>query len=297
MTDYNTLQQRRNMIVGAFVLIGILALFWMVVIFGELPLVITRHKSFYVFAQFPEAPGIQKNTPVRYCGFQIGKVFRVDPPKHLVHLDTQKTVNQVKIGLAIKKEFEHQVPDTVQIRVMTRSMGSSYIAFIDTDEDPTGFINKDTTVMQGAIGSSTEFIPKEVQDKLERLVDNFIVVANDVHEVLGDEQNRQNVKKALEDFAKATEQADKTLKSIQEFSDTGSGALDTIVAELSETLKEVRVTINSINQGDGTIGKLVNDPALYENLIDITVELQMAIEQVEQFIVETRQKGVHVDLF
>lgn len=295
MTDYNTLQKRRNMIVGGIVIIAILALMWMIFVFGELPLIVTKHRSFDVFVQFPNAPGIQKNTPVRYCGYQIGKVFSVEPPDRLVHLVTRKTMNQVKVGLAIENKFEYTIPINVDIYVMKRSMGSSYIELIDPAEELEGFITREIEkTFQGGTGSSTEFIPKEVQEKLKVLVERISTLAIDLHEIVGDGQNQKNIKLSLENFAAAADQVEETFKSIQTFSDTSQDTLSSVSAGLNDTLKQVRVTLSAINEGDGTAGKLVNDPGLYENLLEASKELQVTVEQMKLLIIESREKGIKI---
>ena len=312
MTDYNSLQKKRNMVVGSFVVIGIIVFIWLIFIFGELPLFITKHKSFYIFAQFPNAPGIQKNTPIRYCGYQIGKVFKVDPPDRLVHLETGETINQVKIGLALETKYEHKIPDNSLVRVMKRSMGSSYIEIIDVPDKPTGFLNSGTTTLQGDIGSTHEFIPKEFQQKVDSIADQICTLATDLNKIVGDEENRRNVKLALANFVKATEQADETFKSIQafsdrgqsamddtfqlmqDFSDKGQNAMDDVSEQLSETLKELRVTLTAINEGGGTAGKLINDPTLYDNLLNASQELQLAVAQLKHLAADAREKGIKI---
>ena len=292
MSDYNSVQKKLNFIVGAFVLIAILSLIWMVFIFGELPLIVTKHKSFEVFAQFPSAPGIQKNTPVQYCGYRIGKVFMVNPPDRLVNLDSGKTMNQVKVGLAIDKIYEHKIPINIDIRVVTRSMGSSYIEIFDRQEAPTGFINRNVEVFQGSVGSSTEFIPKDVQRKLEILIERITESATDLHVILGDEKNQKNIVIAVENFGLAAAQAQDTLTSIRSFSDNGQEAFVSVAEELDATLKDIRVTLKNINEGGGTVARLISDPSLHENLLEASRELQIVLEQIKLLAAETREKGV-----
>ena len=81
MSDYETTQRRRNMIVGAFVVVGVCALVWLIFKFGDLPTVVTKMGSFEVYVQFPTAPGVQTDTPVRFCGYQIGRVTKVMAPE------------------------------------------------------------------------------------------------------------------------------------------------------------------------------------------------------------------------
>ena len=48
MADYNTMQRRRNMIVGGFVIIALCAFLYMVYKFQELPIVVGRLRSFEI---------------------------------------------------------------------------------------------------------------------------------------------------------------------------------------------------------------------------------------------------------
>jgi len=71
VSDYETSQRRYNIVVGLFVILGVCAFVWLIFKFGDLPGIVTKLDSFEVFVQFPTAPGVQKDTPVRFCGYQI----------------------------------------------------------------------------------------------------------------------------------------------------------------------------------------------------------------------------------
>jgi len=81
VSDYETTQRRRNIIVGVFVLLAMCAFVVMIYKFGDLPTAVSKLGSFRVFVQFRTAPGVQKDTPVRFCGYQIGKVTKVMAPQ------------------------------------------------------------------------------------------------------------------------------------------------------------------------------------------------------------------------
>ena len=294
MTDYNTLQKKRNIVVGCFVVIAVVIFILFVFMFGEAPFILTKHKSFYIFAQFPHAQGIQKNTPVQYCGYQIGKVFKVEPPDRLVHLETGETINQVKIGLAIDNKYEYKIPSNSHVMVMKRSMASSFIEFIDVGGKPDGFISKDTSTLQGDVGSTHEFIPKEFQQKVENIADKISTLATDLNKVVGDVENRQNFKLALSNFVKATGQADETLKSMKSFSESGMNVMDDVSEQLADTLAKMQITLDAINEGQGSAGKFVNDPKLYDNLVDASQELQLAVSQLKHMAADAREKGIKI---
>ena len=128
MSDYNTIQRKRNIVVGAFVIIASAAMLRMVAIFGELPVAATQLRSFEVLVKFPSALGIQAKTPIYYCGYQIGKVITVAAPQQ----DDDGIHHFIRVGLAIDKKFEN-IPMNVEFKVMKRSMGSSFVELLDPD--------------------------------------------------------------------------------------------------------------------------------------------------------------------
>jgi ABC-type transporter Mla subunit MlaD len=128
VTDYNTVQRKRNIIVGAFVIIASAAMLWMVAIFGDLPVAATKLRSFQVVVKFPSASGIQGKTPIYYCGYQIGKVIVVEAPQ----LNEDGIHHHIKVGLAIDKKFK-SIPMNVEFKVMKRSMGSSFVELTDPE--------------------------------------------------------------------------------------------------------------------------------------------------------------------
>ncbi len=324
MADYNTVQRRRNMIVGGFVLIAFCAFVWLVFIFGELPIAVSRLRSFQVLVDFPNAPGVQINTPVRYCGYQVGRVIHVSPPELFTEPGTVTDPNTVrryplvKVTLAINRDFE-TIPSNVNVLVMKRGLGSSYIEFeFDPDREITGFL-VDNAIMQGAMGTSSEFLPKAVQEKIEELVDAVSTLADSANMIIGDSGNRQNIKETLANVKLATEQATKALKSFEVMSETGTKRIDQtadkadltldsikalsdtstvrvdeVAGELSGAIARIRRILAKIDKGDGSAAKLLNDGRLYENLLDSSQELSLALEQLKELAAQAREKGIKI---
>ena len=318
MADYNTLQRRRNMVVGGFVLIAFCAFVWLVVIFGELPIAVSRLRSFRVLVNFPNAPGVQMNTPVRYCGYQIGRVIGVSPPFLFKEPDSERRYHQVKVTLAIDRKFK-DIPSNIDVLLMKRGLGSAYIEFeFHPDREITGFL-ADDTVMQGGMGTTSEFLPKAVQDKIEQLVDAVTALAGNANMIVGDSENQQNIKdtlanvklaagqatKALESFKdmsdtgraridQTADKADLTLDSVKALSDTGMVRVDEVAGELSGAIADIRRILAKVDEGDGTAAKLLNDGRLYENLLDSSQELSLALEQLKKLAAEAREKGIKI---
>lgn len=62
---------------------------------------------------------------------------------------------------------------------------------------------------------------------------------------------------------------DSTMRNLQ----TASANMATLTSELRQTTTQLNTVIGSLQDGDGTAGRLLNDPALYENLSRLTARL------------------------
>lgn len=292
MTDFQTRQRRRNTVVGGFVLLAFATFVWMLVKFGDLPLFASRLNSFTILVNFQDAPGVQKDTPVLYCGYQVGRVMQIAPPT-LFKEESGHSSHRVGISIAIDKKF-NDIPDHVEIKIIKRGLGSSYIEMrADTERPVTGFLH-DEMVFAGSVGMNSEFFPPQVQKKLEDLVDSIALLSKNTNAIIGDTDNQSNIKKTLENITLATAQATDTLKSLQQFSDVGTERLDEVTAGLDGAMKELRLLVAKINDGQGSAGKLINDGRLYENLLDSSKELEMALEQLKKWAADAREKGIRI---
>lgn len=293
MTDYNTLQKRRNVIVGGFVIIAAGALVWMIALFGDLPVAVSEFRSFKVVVRFPTAFGVQEQTPVRYCGYQVGRVTEVSPPMPVADWQEGQQTHAVRIGLAIDRKFT-AIPDNATIKVMRRSIGSGFIEIFDPEIPSGKFLREGMEYLQGGTGSTNEFIPKDVQKKLEVLVERVSSLAENIDRIVGDKENQDNFKQTLANFIEMSAQATVTLKSVEEFSTQGNESLHETAEALTAAIKELENVLAKVNNGEGTIARLVNDGELYENLVESSEELRMTLEQLKILAAQAREKGIKV---
>ena len=53
---------------------------------------------------------------------------------------------------------------------------------------------------------------------------------------------------------------------------------------------------NKIDKGEGSIGKFVNDPRLYEALTDTSAELNLTVRDLHRLVEQWEQEGVSLKL-
>jgi len=323
VTDYETIQKRRNIIVGIFMVAAVCALVWLISKFNDLPTTFSKISSFNVRVQFPTAPGVSKDTPVRFCGFQVGRVTDVRPPKVMKDLKTSKFYHQTLVVLSIDRDY-NDVPADVNATLMTRGLGSSYIELklghFDVNE-PTGPFLSDESLLQGSTGMTSEFFPEESQKKLDELITNLVAFMKNANEILGDPNNKENLKESLAHLSDASGHATQTLQDVNEtmqklrdtmekfgkLADAGTStlknadanlvtALANLTEELTKGASQVRLILEKVNSGQGSTGRLLNDGQFYENLLENTEQLQALLQELKLFIAEAREKGVPLNL-
>ncbi len=313
------------MIVGVFVVVGICALVWLIFKFGDLPSVITKMGSFEVFVQFPTAPGVQTDTPVRFCGYQIGRVTKVMSPEIREDMETGLKYYQTVVILSIDKSYVN-IPSNVEVKLMTRGLGSSYIEIKQTPGKPaeprdpnqpeTVFL-VDKIWLQGSTGITSEFFPEESMKKLDELVNGIIALITNANDVIGNPDNKENLQIMLANLTMASEhaketmqQAKQTIEEFRKFAMTGTTTLENVDAkaedliiamvdtseEITKASAQLRLILEKINSGQGSAAKLINDGRFYESLLENTQQLQLLLEEIKLFVAQARDKGVPIKL-
>ena len=329
MSDFESSQTRRDVIVGIFVVVGLAALGWMIFKFGDLPTAVSRMKSFQVLVQFPTAPGVQKDTPVRFCGYQIGRVTQVIAPRIIADLNTGREYHQTKAVLSIDKSYT-DIPSNVQAKLMTRGLGSSYIELkVDPNAapvalpDPNGastYVLKQGVLLQGSTGLTSEFFPEESQKKLSNLVEGIGTFIDNANDIIGNPNNKRNVQETLAHMSEATasvtvamkratevmDSAEKTLDEFRTLATTGTTTLQNVDSkaeqlvaslvntsgEISKATSQLRLAMEKINQGQGTAGRLVTDARLYEKLLESTEQLNVLLKDFKDLVDTVSEKGL-----
>jgi ABC-type transporter Mla subunit MlaD len=326
VSNYESIQRKRNIIVGIFMIVAISALVWLIFKFGDLPSAVSKFNSFEVHVQFPSAPGVQKDTPVQFCGYQIGRVTKVMAPEKCRDLVTGLEYHQTKVALSIDKKYVN-IPSNVEIKLMMRGLGSSYVEFtvdptklpappIDPNRPETVFL-ADGMLKQGSTGMTSEFFPAESQKKFEDIADSLKYLIDDARDFIGDPNSKENLKGTLANLHIASHEAVETMQqakqTIQEFRQmaaTGTRTLQSADAkaeklvaslintsdQLGEVTSQLRVILEKANSGDGTVAKLLNDGQLYENMLEGIEQMQLLLEELKSFMAKSQDKGLPIKL-
>lgn len=131
----------------------------------------------------------------------------------------------------------------------------------------------------------------------KRLAEMKSVIA-DVHAVTGDKQFRDNLKQAVANARKVSgklnHDVNQLSRSVQGNVQTLSKRYVALADHLSAAVDSMRKLSDQAQHGKGTLGKLLNDPALYNNLNDAAQQLQSAIKQGKLLLEKWKAEGVPI---
>ena len=147
--------------------------------------------------------------------------------------------------------------------------------------------------------------------KTDAALDAFNLAMANIHDVMGDPQARANLKQTLnslpdvindlrttvQGIGETVDTADRNLRNLEGLTkplgERGEGMvaqIDVTIGRLDETLQQASMFTKALNESQGTLGKLVRDPQVYNDLAQaagnvnrLTRELRPIVDDVRVF--------------
>lgn len=348
-------ERRQDMLVGLFVLMGLVALGGMIIVFGEAPEWLGG-KRYRLQISFKELSDVQQGTVVAMGGIPIGRV------ESLEFKNRDHPEQGALVVAAIDKKYVIPVGSSARVRPAAIGFGRSDVVIQVPAVATQGLLPTDGTArILGEVGSPLDtLIPKQVISTLEKaagqigeLAKELTPVATDLHAILqvrpieevdaaktqgktltpnlyssvqrlylvlthldtviGDPAVQSNVKVALQNFRDVSEEAKIAAKDIRAFAARGEavgtkleGTLDTArdridelgrklahnSDQLSTMLERLGKASDELAQGQGTLGMLLRDPKLYDELVFTVRKLKEAIGDIQALVQKLQEKGL-----
>jgi len=157
---------------------------------------------------------------------------------------------------------------------------------------------------------------KALVTKSEQALDNINAVMTNLNQIVGDEEIKQKLRQTVVDlpmvladarstlneakstiqgFDRVSARAEANLANLEELTQPLGERGDEIAASLERTIRNADELLGqlvtfteAINSGEGTLGKLVYDPAMYEELSDTVGTVQELIKKLRPIISDVR---------
>jgi len=242
---------------------------------------------------------IYKDEQPRISGSLLGDAEISLVPGRIVPPRQRLTKDEVLVGALSRDPFE-------VFATLEPKFGSTLDALAEASESVTRLSgNIDKMFM----GEDDKF--EKMMRKTEAALDNFSLAMNNINDVMGDPKAREKMKAAIDALPQVladlrttvqgigttVDTADRNLRNLEgltkplgERGEQMVAQVDRTIGRLDETLQQAAMFTKALNESQGTLGKLVRDPKVYDDLAqaannvkNLTKELRPIVDDVRVF--------------
>ncbi len=319
--------------VGVTVLGGLIVLVWMILKFGGDIAQPFAKPGISIRLTTGRADGVAEGSQVYYRGVSVGKVTKIGLSDDSQSVDIVAEVNTTpplpgnivalirltnflggSTGISLEVPAGESASGHLQPnqQIQTRYIGLDVLPpeFVDLAADlkktsaqfREANIAKDLSVQINKAGqlidSVQSFISdQKLRDDLKATIANFRAASEKADKVIADAGKfTDKLPKMSEDASGAVADARSTIDKTQKHIDDIAKNVNDRLGQVATTLDQIQSIVNKVDKGEGTIGKLVNDPKLYQNLLETTDQLSVSAKDLRRLFEQWEQEGVSLKL-
>lgn len=288
----------RELKTGIIVLIIIIGFIWGFNFLKGQNLFDTGTRVFKV--EYAKIGGLSKSSPVTINGLKVGKVDKIE-------FDTsEETRGHLIVSFMVQNDFEFSKKSVVQIYSPNPLSGSSLAIIPNYDGEMAVSGDMLTGEMEESLFTSIGERLDPLQSKLEKVIVSADTLFTNVNRILN-EKAVYEIDASIADLATTIKQLKVAITSVNSIVDDNKESLNISIENtkhITENFKQMSDSIASvnfksiiskaenavdnfnklsekINSEEGTIGKLINDKKMYENLEAASKELEELLRDIK----------------
>ncbi len=300
LEDRNVREFKQKVKIGVF-FVTIFLIFAMFIMFvGDIGLIFKK-KGYPLYVSFDTVIGLAKRSYVRMAGLKIGYVKDIQlkgvrPEVELLIAPAVKVQNGSKATMAtaglIGEKYVEIIPGEDEGFFLP---GENLLPEVSFDIEQLGKMFLSVGEDVKALGESVKIIlgKEESATSVQDALEEYSALATNLKEFLS--ENRQSVKQGIQNTAKAVDSFEKKVEDIsrdlEEFVSVMKEMVEEnrdpirlnlvkikdLIEKTEKSLQLLNESLEKINKGDGTIGKLIQNPDLYQRA-------EGALEDIERII-------------
>lgn len=260
-------------------------------------------QSMQIAATFDRADGISSGSVVHVKGVKVGSVNRVylTPESNVrvtMRIDSDVSIPRgsiaylTSLGIVEGKSIVIELGDSdemvefggeiegVYVETMMEVLGSK-------GEELGDDVSEGITELNRFLRQLNQTLTDETSADVGQTIQNAQRATGQIATTL--EEKQQEIDRAIESGSRMMSQLDTLVTDNRPKVDSLMTSLEYNINELAavrEELEKATSNLNEIlekiNHGDGTLGKLVNDPSMYNNLDSLTVEMNRLVRGINE---------------
>lgn len=257
--------------------------------------ILNSHRTFFV--EYDNVEGLSTSAPVTINGLVVGKIMSIN----LI-----PTTGKLQVEIQVKNDFPISKSSTIDI-YEPGLIGGKQIQIVPNLQD-TQMAESGDTLRGSNLPGLTALVGDKLaplQEKIEKVAENANQLLINLNQVL-DDKSKANLRESIAKLNVLMGEFEKTSKNVNQIIDKNKSNIDGSLANLNKTtanfsklsdtlakanigkaiknfensLKGVDNIITNLEQGKGSMGKLLNDDQLYKNLNATSSELELLLQDL-----------------
>ncbi len=259
-------------------------------------------QTYQVYADFDRVDGLLSGTPVYMQGIKVGTIASMgfadnDSIRVYVNLnlpnglpaDSRAVIRSVQIletAIVIERGTSpERLPS-----------GSKIPGFYDEGilgavtslgEEIGGNVNESLDKLNSVFSQVDGILVDGGRDDIQQTLSGLNLTINQIERTLAArsgeiEEAIVHLRNTLANAENLTADEDESIRNMIRNLESASARLDTLTGSMDEMTGDLTEVIRKINEGEGSLGLMINDPSLYQNLDSLSYNLNKLIEDVNE---------------
>jgi phospholipid/cholesterol/gamma-HCH transport system substrate-binding protein len=281
------------------------------------------NKPFVLYARFPDIGALEKSNQVKINGLTIGTVNNFVPADRevnsiIVELHVDKNIaiprNSIALidGSVLGSAFINIEKGTINSYLksgdtVTTRLDMSLLSDLKAQVAPTlTRLNETFDSLKMTIGGLNSIFDPNTKNNLRDLIANLTVSSGQLAQLLDAQsgamaQTLGNMNAITGNLARNNDVINSSLRNVEVTTSRLANAnIEGVVSALQSTIGELQSTISRFNTNNGTLGLLMNDRKLYDQLGDVSTRLDKVALSAEILFDDIRihpKRYVNISVF
>jgi phospholipid/cholesterol/gamma-HCH transport system substrate-binding protein len=253
-----SMNRMRGALVGSFVLVGLVLFGGGLFLIGDRRLLFAR--QFEITTAFGKVTGLQIGTRVRVAGLDAGEVLEIALPA--------RPSERFRVRMRLREDVRPLVRTDSVATVQTDGIVGNAFIQVGVGTDAAAIVEPGSTID----GSD----PIEFADLIREGRETFRVVSREMLDL------KSEASVALVALTGTVETANGVIQEVGDNAGRLTASSASVMQALEGTVADTRVLVNNVRNGQGTIGQLVTDRALYDHLTATGREAEQSVRNLRE---------------
>lgn len=256
-----------------------------------------------ISTKFDRGDGISRGSIVNVNGVKVGSVRSVrlssdNRVRILMRLDGQTRIPEnsvaqlTSLGIVEGKSIVIRLGDSNRMAEFGDEIEGVYVESMtevlgNRGEEIAGDVSESLSELNIFLRQLNATFDDEARTSLDETLLNASRATQQIASIL--ENKQDEIDRAIESGSSMLSQLDTLatdnrarVDSIMTSLEQNIGELENLRTELESATSNLNTILEKINNGDGTLGRLVNDPSVYENIDELTIEIKNLVKGINE---------------